>query len=450
MFSSGDGGTWDDSKSESLAWYSLCVYAKGGKLMGKSVFGMALQQLDTTARLIGLDENYHRIMRQPERELTVSVPVIMDDGRIEVFTGHRVQYNSARGPCKGGIRYHPDVNLDEVRALAAWMTWKCAVVDIPYGGAKGGIQCDPLTMSKSEIMRMTRRYTVGILPIIGPRHDIPAPDVNTSAETMGWIMDTVSMFEGSTVLDIVTGKSIDLGGSLGRREATGRGVMISSLELFKRLGKRPQDVTVAVQGFGNVGSVAADLLKKEGCRIVAVSDVSGGYYREEGLDIAEMINYTSTSSNHLLADYTGEGVDSISNEELLTLDVDLLVPAALENQINEENADNIRAKMISEGANGPTTPEADRILYDRGVHVIPDILANSGGVVVSYFEWVQGIQSFFWSLDEINENLKNIMVKAFDMVWEISQEKKVDMRTAAMMVAVKKVADAMAQRGIFP
>lgn len=418
--------------------------------METSVFGMALQQLDMTARRIGLDENYLRVMRQPERELTVSVPVIMDDGRIEVFTGHRVQYNSARGPCKGGIRYHPNVNLDEVKALAAWMTWKCAVVDIPYGGAKGGIQCDPLTMSKTEIMRMTRRYTVGILPIIGPRHDIPAPDVNTSAETMGWIMDTVSMLEGSTVLDIVTGKSIDLGGSLGRREATGRGVMISSLELFKRLGIHPEDVTVAVQGCGNVGSVAADLLRKEGCRIVAVSDVSGGYYRKDGLDITDMITYTNTSKNHLLEGYKGDGVEMISNEELLTLDVDLLVPAALENQINEKNGEAIRAKMISEGANGPTTPEADKILYDKGVHVIPDILANSGGVVVSYFEWVQGIQSFFWDLDEINENLKNIMVKAFDMVWEISQDKKVDMRTAAMMVAIKKVADAMEQRGIFP
>jgi len=418
--------------------------------MDNGVFSMVLKQLDTTAQIIGLEADVHRILRQPERELTVSVPVIMDDGRIEVFTGHRVQYNSARGPCKGGIRYHPDVCLDEVRALAAWMTWKCAVVNIPYGGAKGGVQCDPMSMSRSEIMRMTRRYTVAILPIIGPRHDIPAPDVNTSAETMGWIMDTVSMFEGSTVLDIVTGKSIDLGGSLGRREATGRGVMITTMELLKRLGKSPEDVTVAVQGFGNVGSVAADLIRKEGCRVVAVSDVSGGYYRKEGLDITGMIDYTAASVNHLLAGYRGNGVETISNEELLTLDVDLLVPAALENQINEHNADRIRASMIVEGANGPTTPEADRILDERGVMIVPDILANSGGVVVSYFEWVQGIQSFFWSLDEINENLRAIMVNAFGTVWGLAQKENVDMRLAAMMIAVRKVADAMGQRGIFP
>ena len=418
--------------------------------MENSVFGMVLKQLDTTAKIIGLDENMHRVLRQPERELTVSVPIQMDDGRIEVFTGHRVQYNSARGPCKGGIRFHPDVNLDEVKALAAWMTWKCAVVNIPYGGAKGGVQCDPLTMSKSEIMRMTRRYTFGILPIIGPRHDIPAPDVNTSAETMGWIMDTVSMLESATTLDIVTGKSIDLGGSLGRREATGRGVMISTMELLKRLDKNPEEVTASVQGFGNVGSVAADLLRKEGCQIVSVSDVSGGYYKKDGLDVDSMIQYTETSTNHLLTGYRGDGVETISNEELLTLDVDLLVPAALENQINELNADKIRAHMIVEGANGPTTPEADKILLDKGIVVIPDILANSGGVVVSYFEWVQGIQSFFWGLDEINQNLKNIMVNAFDAVWELSKKKKVDLRTAAMMIAIKKVADAMVQRGIFP
>lgn len=418
--------------------------------MEQSIFAMALKQLDETAKIVGLDASLHKIMRHPERELTVAVPVIMDDGRIEVFTGHRVQYNSARGPCKGGIRYHPNVTLDEVRALAAWMTWKCAVVDIPYGGAKGGVECDPHTMSKAEIMRMTRRFTVAILPIIGSRRDIPAPDVNTSAETMGWIMDTVSMFEGSTVLDIVTGKSIDLGGSLGRREATGRGVMISTMELLKRLKKSPDTITAAVQGFGNVGSVAADLLKKEGCRIVAVSDVSGAYYQEDGLDIEEMITYCRTSKNHLLAGYTKKGIETISNEELLTLDVELLVPAALENQITDANAGKIRARMIAEGANGPTTPEADKILFDKGITVIPDILANSGGVVVSYFEWVQGIQSFFWGLDEINENLKNIMVRAFAEVWEISQKRKVDMRTAAMIVAIRKVADAVEQRGIFP
>ena len=418
--------------------------------MAENVFEMALKQLDDVAAKINLDPNIHKVLRQPERELIVAVPVLMDDGRIEVFTGYRVQYSSVRGPCKGGIRYHPDVTLDEVKALAAWMTWKCAVVNIPFGGAKGGVKCDPFKMSQKEIQRLTRRYTVMIMPIIGGRRDIPAPDVNTSAETMGWIMDTVSMFEGRTVLDIVTGKPIELGGSLGRREATGRGVMISTLQLFKKMGKDPYGTTVAVQGFGNVGSVAADLLSKEGCKIIAVSDVSGGYYNPKGLDIKGILEYVKTSKNHLLEGYKKEGVGIISNEELLLLDVDVLAPSALENQITEKNASKIKAKFIVEGANGPTTPEADRILEDKGVIVVPDVLANSGGVIVSYFEWVQDIQAYFWDVDEINQNLEKMMVKSFDEVWELSKEKKVGMRAAAYMIAVTRVANALKQRGIFP
>lgn len=418
--------------------------------MKQSPFEVAMKQLDAVAQKLKLDPNILAVLRKPERELTVAVPVEMDDGHMEVFTGHRVQYSSVRGPCKGGIRYHQDVTLDEVKALAAWMTWKCAVVNIPYGGAKGGIRCDPFKMSTQEIRRMTRRYTVMIMPILGPRRDIPAPDVNTGADTMGWMMDTVSMFEGRTVLDIVTGKPIELGGSLGRREATGRGVMISTLQILKKKGKDPKETTVAVQGFGNVGSVAAELLSQEGCKIVAVSDVSGAYHNPNGLDIADMLEYVKTSKNHLLEGYKKGGVEQISNEELLQSDVDVLIPAALENQITDDNADKIKAKFVIEGANGPTTPEADKILWDKNVMVVPDVLANSGGVVVSYFEWVQDIQAFFWDLDQINASLERILVNSFEEVWSICQKEKADMRMAAYMIAVNRVANALKQRGIFP
>ena len=417
--------------------------------MSNSLFEMALRQLDIVADKLQLDPNILKILSHPERELTVAVPVEMDDGSVEVFTGHRVQYSSLRGPCKGGIRYHPDVTLDEVKALSAWMTWKCAVVNIPYGGAKGGIKCDPFKMSKNEIQRMTRRYTVMIMPILGSRKDIPAPDVNTNAETMGWIMDTVSMFEGRTVLDIVTGKPIELGGSLGRREATGRGVMIATLETLKKLGLEPSNIRVAVQGYGNVGSVAANLLSEAGCKIVGVSDVSGGFYNPNGLDLASINEHVSVSKNHLLEGYKGDA-EPISKGEILLLDVDVLVPAALENQITKENASKVKAKIVVEGANGPTTPEADKILRDNGVTLIPDILANAGGVVVSYFEWVQDIQAFFWDVDEVNNNLKRIMTDSFEKVWSLSESQKVDMRTSAYMVAVNRVAEAHKQRGIFP
>lgn len=415
-----------------------------------SVYAMALEQLNSAAKLLNLDPNTLRVLSHPERALTVSIPVVMDDGRIEVFEGHRVQHSSARGPCKGGIRYHQDVTLDEVKALAMWMTWKCAVVNIPYGGAKGGVRVDPTKLSKREVRHLTRRYTVAIMPIIGPHSDIPAPDVNTSSETMGYIMDTVSMIKGSTVLDIVTGKAVDLGGSLGRREATGRGVMFNTLELLKRLNKDPKKCTVAVQGFGNVGSVSADLLQKEGCKVVAVSDISGGYYNPNGLPIAEMIEYCNTSKNHVLEGFSAPGVSKITNEELLELDVDVLVPAALEKQIHENNADKIRAFAIIEGANGPTTPEAEKILTKKGKYVVPDILANSGGVVVSYFEWVQSIQSFFWTEDEVNANLKRVIVNAFANVWDLAQQGKHTLRDAAMMIAVQRVAKAIEARGIWP
>jgi len=418
--------------------------------MSGGIFDMALKQLDDVAEKINLDPNLHAVLRQPERELTVAIPVEMDDGHIEVFTGHRVQYSSVRGPCKGGVRYHQDVTLDEVKALAAWMTWKCAVVNIPYGGAKGGVKCDPFKMSKEEVRRLTRRFTVMIMPIIGGRRDIPAPDVNTGAETMGWMMDTVSMFEGRTVLEIVTGKPIELGGSLGRREATGRGVMVTTLELLKKKGCNLPETKVAVQGYGNVGSVAATLLYEKGCKIVGVSDVTGGFYNPKGLNIPKINEYVKTSKNNLLEGYKEDGVESVSNEELLLLDVDVLIPAALENQISDKNASKIKAKFIAEGANGPTTPEADRILESKGVVVIPDVLANAGGVVCSYFEWVQGIQAYFWDVDQINASLDKIMVKTFDEVWAVSKERKVDMRTAAYMNAVTRVANALKQRGIFP
>ncbi len=415
-----------------------------------SVFAMALEQLNSAAKLLKLDPNTLRVLSHPERELTVAVPVVMDDGRIEVFEGHRVQHSSARGPCKGGIRFHQDVTLDEVKALAMWMTWKCAVVNIPYGGAKGGVRVDPTKLSKREVRHLTRRYTVAIMPIIGPHSDIPAPDVNTSSETMGYIMDTVSMIKGRTVLDIVTGKAVDLGGSLGRREATGRGVMFNTLELLKRLNKSPEKCTVAVQGFGNVGSVSADLLQKEGCKVVAVSDVSGAYYKPDGLPIADMIEYCNTSKNHLLEGFSAPGVSKINKDELFELDVDVLVPAALEKQIHEKNADKIKAFAIVEGANGPTTPEAEKILTDKGKYVVPDILANSGGVVVSYFEWVQSIQSFFWSEDEVNANLKRVIVSSFANVWDLAQKGKYTLREAATMLAVQRVAKAIEARGIWP
>ena len=416
----------------------------------QNLWDTVLTQLDDVAQRLDLDPGIHAILRQPERELTVAVPVVMDDGNIKVFTGYRIQHSSARGPCKGGIRYHPDVDLKEVRALAALMTWKCAVVGIPYGGAKGGVRCDPRQMSEDEICRMTRRFTAMIMPIIGSKRDIPAPDVNTNAQTMAWIADTVSMLERKTVIDIVTGKPIPLGGSLGRKEATGRGVAIVTAELLKRKRWRLSDTTVAVQGYGNVGSHAATILDHKGCKIIAVSDISGGLYNPRGLDIASVNQHVTAHPRRLLEGYKAPGVEKINNRELLESDVDVLIPAALEHQIRADNAPYVQAKMIVEGANGPTTREADDILNDRGVVVVPDILANAGGVVVSYFEWVQDLQCFFWDETEVNHNLERIMVRSFKEVWDFSQEQKVPLRLGACMLAVDKVAGAVRARGIFP
>jgi len=414
------------------------------------IHAMAQQQLKSAADRLKISPNTYQVLSHTERELTVSCPVVMNNGSIKVFTGHRVQHSNARGPCKGGIRFHQSVTIDEVRALAMWMTWKCAVVNIPYGGAKGGVRVDVTKLEEEEIRRLTRRFTVAIMPILGPHRDIPAPDINTNWKTMGWIMDTVSMYQGSTVLDIVTGKAVELGGSLGRREATGRGVMFNTLELLKRMGKSPTETKIVIQGFGNVGSVSAILLHQKGCKITGVSDVSGAYYNPDGLPIPAMLEHCQTTKHNLLTGFDAPGISKISNKELLELDADILIPAAIEKQITLENAEKIKASAIVEGANGPTTPEAEEVLLKRKKIVVPDILANSGGVVVSYFEWVQSIQSFFWDEDEVNRNLEKVMKKSFAAVWDNACRESIDMRNAAMMIAVKRVADAIEARGIFP
>jgi glutamate dehydrogenase (NAD(P)+) len=412
-------------------------------------FQNMLDVLDDAAKRLGLSENDYVALRHSERELVVAVPVVMDDGRTEVFTGYRVQHNSTRGPCKGGIRFHPEADLDEVKALAAWMTWKCAVVNIPYGGAKGGIKCNPAKMSEAELKRMARRYTAMILPIIGPERDIPAPDVNTDGKVMAWIMDTFSMLKGYAVPGVVTGKPIEIGGSLGRKEATGRGVMFTLLNFLEKIGFEKENMTVAVQGFGNVGSVAAKLLQEKGFKIVAISDYSCALYKKEGINVEAAIAYAE-KNNRLLAGYKEDGIELISNDKLLSLDVDVLVPAALENQIKEDNVATIQARIIVEAANGPITTYADKMLHEKGIIVIPDILANAGGVVVSYFEWVQNAQSFMWDEDYINNNLEKVMKKAFGDVWQTHLEKGVPMRVAAYMVALDRVVKAKKLRGIFP
>lgn len=416
----------------------------------QDLWDTVLGSLDDVAARLHLDPGIHAILREPERELTVSVPVFMDDGTIKVFKGYRVQHSSARGPCKGGIRYHPDVNLNEVKGLAAMMTWKCAVVDIPFGGAKGGIQVDPTGMSLGEQSRMTRRFTSMILPILGGKRDIPAPDVNTNAQIMAWIVDTANMIEGVHVPEIVTGKPLSLGGSLGRREATGRGVAIITGELLKREGRALSDTTVAVQGFGNVGSWAARILHDMGCKVVAVSDVSGGLYNPNGLDLVAIDRAVAAHPHHLLEGYTASDVERINNEELLETQADVLIPAALEHQIRRDNADRIHARYIVEGANGPTTREADEILEAKGTILVPDILANAGGVAASYLEWVQNLQNFYWEEDEINQRLTSIMKRSFAGVWDFSLAQPVPMRLGAMMLAVAKVAETAQQRGIWP
>lgn len=407
---------------------------------------VALAQLDSVAGRLALDPGIHKRLRKPQRSLVVSVPTLMDDGRLEVFTGYRVQHDLTLGPTKGGIRYHPGVDLEEVTALAMLMTWKCALIGLPYGGAKGGICCDAPRMSQGELERMTRRYTSEIILVIGPDQDIPAPDLYTNEQIMAWMMDTYSMHRGITMPGVVTGKPLLLGGSLGRAEATGRGVYYTVKAAAREYDMPLKGARVAVQGFGNVGAVAVKLLHEEDCRVVAVSDVKGGIYNANGLNISTVL--TEGAEGGSVTQHRNG--DRISNEELLELDCDILVPAAIEGQITRKNADRIRARIIAEGANGPTTPEADRILATKGIAVIPDILANAGGVAVSYFEWVQDLQQYFWHEHQINERLAEVMISAFQRVMAMSRKEQVDLRTAALMLAVKRVADGKRLRGLYP
>ena len=411
-----------------------------------TVYGMAVEQFNIAADQLGIDEGSRRILSQPKRELTVHFPVKMDNGEINVFTGHRVQHNMARGPGKGGIRYHPDVTLDEVKALAMWMTWKCAVTGIPYGGAKGGVTCQPKEMSEGELERMTRRYATEISIIVGQDRDIPAPDVNTDGRIMAWIMDTLSMHGGFTVPGVVTGKPLSIGGSLGRVDATGRGVMITAREAASRIGMPLEGARVVVQGYGNAGYTAARLLGELGCKLIAANDSTSSAYSEAGIDPDALKSYKDDNRS-----FTGyKGVDTVSPKELLELPCDILIPAALEGQITGDNAPNIKARIIVEAANGPTTPEADSILLDNGVIVVPDILANAGGVVVSYFEWVQDIQQYFWDLTEINGRMESIMIRSFGEVMRIAEEGSVAMRDAALRLAITRVVEAINVRGIYP
>jgi glutamate dehydrogenase (NAD(P)+) len=407
---------------------------------------VAQHQFDLAAERLNLAPGLRKVLREPQRELTVHFPVKMDDGSINVYTGYRVQHNLGRGPAKGGIRYHQDVTLDEVKALAMWMTWKCAVVGIPFGGGKGGVIVDPKKLSAREVEGLTRRFATEISLLIGPEKDIPAPDVNTNSQTMAWIMDTYSMHVGHTVPAVVTGKPIPLGGSEGRNEATAQGAVYTLVDAAKYLGMDIAKCRVAVQGFGNAGSIAARLMAALGARIIAVSDSTGGTYRAEGLDIAA-INIWKQEHHSVCG---MPGTKDISNEDLLELDCDILIPAALENQITARNAGRIKARLIGEAANGPTTPEADKILYDAGKFVIPDILCNAGGVTVSYFEWVQDLERDFWNIEHVNDKLRAVMTKAFASTLEMSLKEKVNMRTAAYLLAVQRVADATSVRGIYP
>ena len=409
-------------------------------------FRIAMRQFDTAAEKLELSEGLREVLRRPRRALSLSLPIKMDDGSLRVFQGYRVQHNSSRGPCKGGIRYHPNVTFDEVQALASWMTWKCATVNIPFGGAKGGIVCDPKELSKDELERLTRRYAFEISPFIGPASDIPAPDVYTDSQVMAWIMDTYSMIHGHSAPGVVTGKPTFLGGSQGRREATARGCVFAIRAACKVRGIDFSRATVAIQGFGNAGSIAANLLAAQGATVIAVSDSHQGLLDRKGLDVAAVEAHKL--ENGTLEGYTG--AETIASDAVLELECDILVPAALENQITLENAARVRARIVAEAANGPTTPGADAILYENDVLVLPDILANAGGVTVSYFEWVQDLAELFWDEDEVNRKLERIMVQAFEAVHGIAQKYKVDMRTAAYMLAVDRVAKATQSRGIWP
>ncbi len=406
-----------------------------------------LKQYDLVVDKLKLDDGVRERLRYPKRSLIVSIPIEMDTGKMKVYKGYRVQHDVTLGPSKGGIRYHPNVNLKEVTALAMLMSWKCALMQLPYGGAKGGICCNPVVMSSKEIERLTRRFTTEIIGSIGPEKDILAPDMNTNMQTMAWMMDTYSMQKGHTVLGVVTGKPLVLGGSLGREGGTGRGVFYMVEESIKVVGKELKGLRIAIQGFGNVGSIAARLLFEEGCKIIAVSNSKGGIYNKRGINIKNLIQHVKESKK--IADFPDVD-NNITNEDLLTLDCDVLIPAAIEGQITRYNANNIKAKIIVEGANGPTTPEADKVLHDKNVLLIPDILANSGGVIISYFEWVQDLQFYFWKESDVQQRLKEIMQNTFDRVLLLSREKKIDMRTAAWMLGISRISEAQKIRGLYP
>ncbi|MFN7171595.1 MAG: Glu/Leu/Phe/Val family dehydrogenase [Fimbriimonadaceae bacterium] len=414
---------------------------------GSHVLAMAREQLDVAAKYLDLDEGLQEVLAAPKRQLVVNFPVVMDNGAVQVFQGFRVQHNVSRGPSKGGLRFHPDVDLDETTALAMWMTWKCAIADIPYGGAKGSVKVDTKRLSKRELEKLTRRFVTEINIILGERSDIPAPDIGTNPAVMAWIMDTFSMQSGYTVPGVVTGKPISLGGSEGRVEATGRGVIVSAEEASKLVDLDLGNAKIVIQGFGNVGSVAAKLAYMNGATIVGISDARGAIYNPKGLPVTELYNkYSQTEGG--IRNY--KEAEQITNEELLALDCDVLMPCAIAAQITKDNADKVKARLVVEGANGPTTPEADQILSDKGVLVVPDILANAGGVIVSYFEWVQDLQNFFWEENEVNDKLQRIMRHSFANVEQTMHSHKTDMRTAAYIIGVKRVADATVTRGIFP
>jgi glutamate dehydrogenase (NAD(P)+) len=407
---------------------------------------MAVAQFDEAADRLGLSQAMRAILRKPKRELIVNFPVRMDNGDVEMFTGYRVQHNINRGPAKGGIRFSPEVSLDEVRALAMWMTWKCAVVGIPFGGAKGGVLCNPSKMSRAEIERLSRRYATEISILIGPNSDIPAPDMNTNPQIMGWMMDTFSMHQGYSVPAVITGKPLAIGGSEGRLEATARGVQYVTREAMLDLGMKPEECSVVVQGFGNVGSISARLLHELGCKVVGLSDISGGVYNPHGIDVHKALHYSNEHGKLKGLPNT----EPVSNAELLVLPCDILIPAALENQLTEKNAAQVKARLIVEAANGPTTPEADRILNDRGIVIVPDILANAGGVTVSYFEWVQDLQRFFWAENEINNRLESIMTRSYHAVHNKAVQQETNLRMGAYLLAVATVAEATEIRGVYP
>lgn len=418
----------------------------GPKLDRESPFESMMERFRFAAEILQLDDGLFQYLASPVKQIIVSIPVVMDSGKIQVFEGYRVIHDNVLGPSKGGIRFAPDVNLNEVKALAAWMTWKCSVVNVPFGGAKGGVRCNPKELSLGELERLTRRYTANMLEVFGPDRDIPAPDMNTNEQVMAWIMDTYSMNAQLTEKAVVTGKPIILGGSQGRKEATGRGVVTVTLAALSKLGMMPNKVTVAVQGFGNVGSVSANLIYEQGAKVVAISDISGGYYNKDGIDIPAAIEYQKSNNNSLEG---LPGTESISNEELLELDCDVLIPAAKEDQISRHNASKIKAKVIAEGANGPVTANADALLDEQGIMVIPDILANAGGVTVSYFEWVQDRQGYFWTEERVNRRLNRMMRDAFDNVYGVAEKHRITLRQAAYVYSIDKVAATLKIRGIY-